>query len=299
MKKITALLLAISCIFVLYSPLTVRAEEKITMQPIKDRQNEPTEFNATIYKGQAANISFTYEGKVVKPSKVKWKITEGKKYVKIAKNKKTIKGLKAGTAVLEGSYKDKQTTFTITVKKAPKNKTGNLTMNGVTVNIPTGYDIISEETSNSLSKTMLSSTGKKNGAITLFARSSKVNPATLDDKLWEQVNSELVAGAVNAIQRLAFDFVNAGFEIEVDESTLTYSAVHNGMASASCRFELKYFGSCWVSTIYWLKGDQILSASIVSYDENANQLATSYLIENNPSLIPTGKPVGLAETEKS
>ena len=97
-----------------------------------------TTLEAEVWVKQTRQLTIFYNYKAVSGKNVKWKVTEGSKFVKVSKTG-AITGKKAGKAVVKATYSGNTFTFNITVTKAPKTKAKTYKINGASIKIPKGY----------------------------------------------------------------------------------------------------------------------------------------------------------------
>ena len=266
MKKLLSMLLIAMFALCAFAPLTAQAKSKVSTT---------VEKSDVIYVGQSKKLIFSYNGTAVDSSDISWKISKGKKYIKLSGD--TIKGKKAGTAVVKATYEDKQVVITFKVKKKSSPKAQTVEVNSTKVKIPANYVQTRESSDRQLD---FMSTKKDTKLIV-----NVVNTGLNDfDGLTQSKKSE----CLKQLEKFTKDY-GANYEstiMYVDGNDIVSSDKYTEAFSENAiighfSYELKNIGTIYVKEAYILKGNKEIIVSSVSYDESDCENDIEYVLKNN------------------
>ncbi|MCR5829585.1 MAG: hypothetical protein K6F93_04445 [Lachnospiraceae bacterium] len=274
MKNLLKKLISFGLVFVLISGIfvsvPVQAKEKKTDTAVSEDLFSSASQLQSIYVGQKLRLVFTYDGKIIKYSKIKWSIPEGKDYVKLLNKGKYYKGIKPGKAIIRAKYNNR--TFDYQVEVLPKTtvKAQTIEALGQSLNIPKNLVLLGEQNG-----AVVYNSTKNELAVIINVLNAPVNFDSLSDEQWDAIDVSMGEQIKN---------MDLSSLIQYDtsvEDAMEFEIKDHGFYVGKQAFKINNIGTYYCAIVYILDGDYMKLFSVVSLNKDVFDENVEYIIANN------------------
>ena len=225
--------------------------------------------------GQTAHLLFNYNGEIVKSSKVKWKVIEGKDCVKVVKKGKLYKGVKPGDAVIQGTYKDSTIKFGVTVYEKTTVKAQKVKLDNVSVKIPKNYVPYTY-----LGSELTYLNTKKESYLAITSETMEVSADDVTEEEWAIMDANLSQGLLN-IDISSFGMDSFGFIVDNDATIRELKYADHGTYVLKVTCPAKNCDDMVFGVAVFFKKNKLVVMANVSYDDELCEEELDYIIKNN------------------
>ncbi len=226
--------------------------------------------------GQTSHLCFVYDGEIVKPSKVKWKVTEGKDIVKIVKKGKLYKGLKEGEAVIEGTYKGTTLKFGVTVYKKTTVKAQKLKFDDISIKIPKNYLMFADLGGGSA--TYINT--KNEIALAIQVSDMPVSADDITEDVWAYMDPSM-AESILSIDISSFGLDSFGYAIDNEKTEREAICSDHGVYAFKFKCPMKNYDDMFLGIVVLYKKDKLFTIINISFDEDLSDQELDYILNNN------------------
>lgn len=289
MKKILKSFLSMSLIVAIVSTLLLPTQAQAKTKSLvadKDKVNVLDAIEAfensgldqilmPVSVGQTAHLLFNYNGEIVKSSKVKWKVIEGKDCVKVVKKGKLYKGVKPGDAVIQGTYKDSTIKFGVTVYEKTTVKAQKVKLDNVSVKIPKNYVPYTY-----LGSELTYLNTKKESYLAITSETMAVSADDVTEEEWAIMDANLSQGLLN-IDISSFGMDSFGFIVDNDATIRELKYADHGTYVLKVTCPAKNCDDMVFGAAVFFKKNKLVVMANVSYDDELCEEELDYIIKNN------------------
>lgn len=291
MKKVFKTILSMSLIVAIISALLVptQAQAKTKSSLFGDENEFDNTYEALeafeeldvdqillpVSVGQTAHLLFNYNGEIVKSSKVKWKVIEGKDCVKVVKKGKLYKGVKPGDAVIQGTYKDSTIKFGVTVYEKTTVKAQKVKLDNVSVKIPKNYVPYTY-----IGSTLTYINTKKESYLAIMSETMAVSANDVTEEEWAIMDANLSQGFLN-IDISSFGMDSFGFIVDNDATIRELKYADHGTYVLKVTCPAKNCDDMVFGAAVFFKKNKLVVMANVSYDDELCEEELDYIIKNN------------------
>lgn len=289
MKKILKSFLSMSLIVAIVSALIMPTQAQAKTKSLvadKDKVNVLDAIEAfensgldqiliPVSVGQTAHLLFNYNGEIVKSSKVKWKVIEGKDCVKVVKKGKLYKGVKPGDAVIQGTYKDSTIKFGVTVYEKTTVKAQKVKLDNVSVKIPKNYVPYTY-----IGSTLTYLNTKKESYLAITSETMAVSADDVTEEEWAIMDANLSQGLLN-IDISSFGMDSFGFIVDNDATIRELKYADHGTYVLKVTCPAKNCDDMVFGAAVFFKKNKLVVMANVSYDDELCEEELDYIIKNN------------------
>lgn len=293
MKKVFKTILSMSLIVAIISALLVptQAQAKTKSSLFGDENEFDNTYEALeafeeldvdqilmpVSVGQTAHLLFNYNGEIVKSSKVKWKVIEGKDCVKVVKKGKLYKGVKPGDAVIQGTYKDSTIKFGVTVYEKTTVKAQKVKLDNVSVKIPKNYVQFYADLGSAITYYLNT---KKESCMGIISQPMAISADDVTEEEWAIMDATLSQGFLN-MDISSFGMDSFGFIVDNDATIRELKYADHGTYVLKFTCSAKNCDDMVFGVAVFFKENKLVIMVNVSYDDELCEEELDYIIKNN------------------